>query len=375
MVLTYQHLESLTDERGLFEHAEYDQPRIEHGYCVDDVARALTLLMRDKDTVNLNSRGGQSVCTRRGQSLVDVYINFIRDSQTDDGLFINRCDVNGVWTGLAEPADHWGRALWALGTMYKESPDRDLANEALERFELGARHRSRNIRSMMFAGLGAAEVLSVARNNRTARKMLRDAALTVASRIPSSISYENLNPTYNANNPIPPKRSQTQSQMKEWLWPEDRLTYANAVIPEVLLLAGNLLTDQRLTDYGLALLTWLIETETQHGHLSVTPTSGYGPGEERNTYDQQPIEVAALIDACSTAFEITGNDLWLNQLARGYLWFEGYNDGNVRMFDPETGAGFDGITANGRNENRGAESTISYLSATHRFQQHFPRSM
>lgn len=361
MVLNYTHLESLTDDRGLFEHAEYDQPRLEHGYCVDDVARALILLMRDQPT-NLTP-------TESGKTLQDVYFQFIAAAQTDDGLFVNRCDVNGLWTGLAEPADHWGRALWALGTTYKESPNRSLANEALERFESGAQQRSVNVKSMMFAALGAAEVLSVARNNRIARKVLRDAAMTVASSIPTPIEFSSRPESIRSS----ARQSSSVSQL--WHWPEDRLTYANAVIPEVLLRAGNLLDEQRLTHYGLTLLSWLIGTETTQGHLSVTPTSGFGPGEMRDTFDQQPIEVAALIDACSTAYQVTKDENWLSQLARGYLWFEGYNDGNVRMFDPDTGAGFDGITPTGRNENRGAESTICYLSATQRFQQHFPRAL
>jgi hypothetical protein len=32
------------------------------------------------------------------------------------------------------------------------------------------------------------------------------------------------------------------------------------------------------------------------------------------------------------------------------------------MFDPEPGAGFDGLEADGRNQNRGAESTLAALS-------------
>ena len=100
MVLTYQHLESLTDERGLFEHAEYDQPRIEHGYCVDDVARALTLLMRDKDTVNLNSRGGQSVGTRGGQSVGT------RGGQNVARCCFDRCVSNSLINKLREFKPH-----------------------------------------------------------------------------------------------------------------------------------------------------------------------------------------------------------------------------------------------------------------------------
>ena len=43
----YGHLVSLSDDIGLFEHADGDVPRQEHGYCVDDVARALIVAVRE----------------------------------------------------------------------------------------------------------------------------------------------------------------------------------------------------------------------------------------------------------------------------------------------------------------------------------------
>lgn len=336
MNLTFAHLVSMSDERGLFEHAEYDQPRKEHGYCVDDVARALIVIERNQ------TQDPQILNLRR------TYFQFIKDAQTPDGLFINRCDVNGIWNGIPESADHWGRGLWALGTVYKENADRLMAAEALWRFEHGARHRGEFLRSMMFAGLGAAAVLSSARNNRAARKLLDDAASMIEATT-SSVSKEHAN----------------------WIWPEDRLTYANAIIPEVLIYAGHLLNDPARLNKGLELLSWLLEIESKPTHFSVTPTNGVGPNEERKKYDQQPIEIAALVDACSTAYEITGDPAWLLYITRGAHWFDGLNDSNVRMYDPISGAGFDGLTPTSRNENCGAESTVCYLSVKDQYQRHF----
>ena len=37
------------DEHGIFEHALFDVPRRGDGYCVDDVARALIVLLREPD--------------------------------------------------------------------------------------------------------------------------------------------------------------------------------------------------------------------------------------------------------------------------------------------------------------------------------------
>ena len=39
----FGHLISMTDERGTFEHALFSEPRPEHGYCTDDMARVLVV--------------------------------------------------------------------------------------------------------------------------------------------------------------------------------------------------------------------------------------------------------------------------------------------------------------------------------------------
>lgn len=40
----------------------------------------------------------------------------------------------------------------------------------------------------------------------------------------------------------------------------------------------------------------------------------------------------------------------------------GRNDVGVPFFDPSTGAGYDGLTPTGCNDNRGAESTLAALA-------------
>ena len=45
----FEHLEHLTDDRGLFEHAEGTERRPEHGYCTDDNARLLVVATRASD--------------------------------------------------------------------------------------------------------------------------------------------------------------------------------------------------------------------------------------------------------------------------------------------------------------------------------------
>lgn len=110
------------------------------------------------------------------------------------------------------------------------------------------------------------------------------------------------------------------------------------------------------------MLRLLLNIETARGHLSVTGTHGRGPAQRSAQFDQQPIEVAALADACARAFDVTADPSWREAVASAWGWFLGDNDVSTAMFDPASGAGFDGLEADGRNENRGAESTIAALS-------------
>jgi hypothetical protein len=188
---------------------------------------------------------------------------------------------------------------------------------------------------MAFAAIGAAEVLTVRPAHREARALLADAADMMSA--------------YAAGD--------------TWPWPEPRLAYANAVIPEAMIAAGSLLDRPPLLRRGLDLLGWLLDHETRDGHLSVTPAGGRAPDESRPAFDQQPIEVAALADACARAAGVErDNPLWAAGVASAVAWFLGHNDGEHQMFDPATGGGFDGLEADGANLNQGAESTLAMLS-------------
>ena len=98
------------------------------------------------------------------------------------------------------------------------------------------------------------------------------------------------------------------------------------------------------------------------GHLSVVPVGGWGQGERRPGFDQQPIEVAALADACVRAAAVTGDSSWLNGVGMCVAWFLGDNDAKVPLLDEQTGGGYDGLGPTGRNRNQGAESTLAMIS-------------
>jgi len=320
--LRFDHLLHLTDRRGTFEHACFAEPRPEHGYCTDDMARVLVVATREP-----NSDGEVNRLAR-------VAMQFLNDAQSYTGACRNRMDSKGRWEDEPSLEDCWGRCIWGLGTAAAHSDVSLVRRLAVIQFERSAKVRSPWPRAMAFAALGAAELLSVDPGQPAARALLADYAETVAK------------PNGDAS----------------WPWPEPRLTYANAVLPEAMIAAGVALDDSTLRYQGLDLLGWLVEYETAGGHLSPTPAAGRGPDDLRPAFDQQPIEVSTLADACARAAAIDAASIWPEVVLAAAAWFMGSNDAGQLMCDPETGGGFDGLQADGVNRNQGAESTLAVLS-------------
>jgi hypothetical protein len=317
---SYEHLWNMTNSDGLFEHAEFQNPRLDHGYCVDDISRGLVVLSREQERLI------------EAESVAVIYLRFIKAAQTIDGWSHNRMNISGIWTDSPTLDDCWGRSLWALGSVAARMPI--WSESAIAAFERGAKNRSPWLHANCFAALGAAEVLSIKPDNEVAQQTLAVTAAMISS-----------------------ARSKNG-----WPWPESRLRYANGAIPQVLILAGHLLGNPQWLKNGIDLLDWLVGIETHEGHISVTPVGGWGPGEPRPGFDQQPIEVAALADACQCAFDITNDAKWLRIVELCAQWFDGNNDAQILMTDESHSVGYDGLHQFSRNHNSGAESTLAMLS-------------
>jgi hypothetical protein len=259
----------------------------------------------------------------------------LADAQGVDGKVRNRRSVGGRWRGKRVVEDSWGRALWAFGTAVARAPEDWMRQGAMSSFDRGLEQRSTSPRAMSFAGLGAAEVLAVRPGHVGARHLLSDAV--------DAVGRPGTDPT--------------------WRWPEARLTYANAALAETLIAAGSLLDQPAVLADGLAALRWLLTRETRDGHLSPTAAGGAGPGDGSPMFDQQPIEAAAMADACARAYAVTGDQVWLDGVTRSVEWFLGANDIGVPVGDPARGAGYDGLEVDGINSNEGTESTLALITS------------
>lgn len=306
----------------MFEHADLAAPRLEHGYCTDDVARLLIAIVREP------------IPGRELNELARVCFRFLVESQGVTGRTRNRRSANARWHGRRGVEDCWGRSVWAFGTAARFAPDEWMRGSGVSYFDHAVGQRSPHRRAMAFAALGAAELLAVDPRHSRALQLLADAVVTIG--------------------PVSTDRA--------WPWPEERLSYANAALPEALIGAGRLLARPEVVADGLLLLRWLLDRQIIDGHLSPVPVAGAGRDDRPPAFDQQPIEVAALADACARAESVTGDVQWRRGVDLAIAWFDGNNDVGASMSDPVTGGGFDGLTPHGPNLNQGAESTLALIS-------------
>ena len=332
-----EHLDAMTGELGIFQHARGEVPDPAHGYCTDDVARALVV-----DLLQARVVGWEAVATSAERSL-----RFLSEAvESGGGRVRNLRRIDGSWLDEEGSEDSHGRAMFALGETIRRSPDRPMRDQAAKAFT---------------RGLPAALALTAIRARASA--MLGCDAATRGGGIGSVLpaAYRRLAAGLR-------RTFEAQGYVREWPWPEESLTYENGLPAQALIVAGSHLGDADAGRTGLRVLDWLLAVQTlPDGRISPVGCNGWWPrGGERARFDQQPIETTSLLLAADAAYRTTGREGYRNAAERAYAWYLGDNDMGVPVAEPERGACHDGLTPRGVNANQGAESTLMWLTAVER---------
>ncbi len=326
------HLASMTDSTGVFQHAKYNIPDFEHGYCTDDNARALLF------AVLLEDMGYSSPEVRRIAVTSLAFLNHAFNP--GNGRFRNFMSFSRQWLEEAGSEDSHGRALWALGTAIGRSGFRGVQKLAGQLMEKGlpAVASLKSPRAWAFSLLGIHECFRRLSGDRRV-----DALRTELT--------ERLLGVYR------------KCARKSWPWFEEVATYSNAKLPHALILSGRWTGNGEALEVGLTSLRWLVEVQTSpEGYFRAIGCNGFYPREGQCArYDQQPLEAYSMVSACIEAFRVTGDQFWMERAGMAFDWFLGRNDLGVQVYDPESGGCRDALHVDRLNENQGAESTLAYL--------------
>ena len=325
-------IERLADATGIMQHSRHSVPDPDHGYCVDDNARALILMHRRLDLP-------EAIHDR----WVKVFANFVeRAWNPSRGGFRNFMSYAGAWLEEAGAEDSQGRALWSLGVTAAEARSSGQRKWALDLFEeaAGPLLGLGSPRARAFCILGATAVLGGMPAHREAAAIVERFAPRL-SRLVSAYARPG------------------------WAWFEPVLAYDNARLPEALLRAGLVMGDRDLVEMGIETLGWLAALQTaEEGHFRPVGCESFGRAYAPPVrWDQQPLEAQGMIEACQAAFAATRAPLWIDEAERAFAWFSGANDGGVALADAGSGECYDGLTPDGPNLNQGAESVLAFQLA------------
>jgi glycosyltransferase involved in cell wall biosynthesis len=323
------HVLRMTDDTGIIQHAKFGIPNLKEGYCLDDNARALLMVlmayrqMRDK----------------RALELSPIFLSYIHYMQNADGTFRNFLSFKRDYMDEQGSEDSFGRTIWALGYLLGNAPNdayyqtgRLLFFNASPNFE-----KLKSIRGIANAMIGISYYLQSNPSDDSMTERLRNMARTLVSHY-----RENRSP--------------------DWKWFETLLAYDNGILPLALLHSAEILNDDRITETALESMSFLTSHTFRDGYLSVIGNDKWYEKEgERSVYAQQPIDAMSMVLMYHQAFNLTKDKDYLNKMYTSFLWFLGENDLRMSLYDFETQGCCDGFESYGVNRNQGAESTLAYL--------------
>ena len=334
-------VERMTDAVGIIQHAVHSVPDREHGYCIDDNARALMMMVR---------RGDE----RQAALLAPTYAAFVQHGwHASRRRFRNFMSFDRRWLEECGSEDSNGRTIWALGITAAKSPWPSIRHWALKLLDEAApiAMELSAPRARAFAAFGGVELLGAFPNHELAQQMVRHSAEQLM-------------------------RIHEQNAREGWDWFEPGLAYDNARLPELLIRAGGALGEPEWLERGLSTLEWLVSRQTSpRGAFRPVGCKSFGrPYAPPLAFDQQPLEATATIDAAASAHGATGDERWRQVAETAFGWFFGDNDAGMPLADVSEGACFDGLMATGINRNQGAESILSLHLAAQSMREAFGAS-
>ena len=310
-------------------------PDRDHGYCVDDNARALMLSAMADDLAMADRL-----------RLGTTYAAFVEGAwNRDSGRFRNFMSYDRQWLEATGSDDSNGRTYWALCVTECQFPDEGISRWAATLIDetAGLLADMHSPRAAAFVVLGSVLLCETRKDCGWATDLVRKYCEFLQFRF-------------------------KESATPDWRWFETGLSYDNCRLAEALIRGGRLLQDQAMVETGLEALDWIaVMQQVSEGRFRPVGTDGFGQSFEAPAqFDQQPVEAWAAIDAYALAHSIAPETGWRDRAETAYAWFTGRNDCGQPLGDVSSGECFDGLNPAGVNLNRGAKSVLAWQFATRR---------
>jgi glycosyltransferase involved in cell wall biosynthesis len=330
-----RHVQTMTDDTGMLQHASFSIPRYEDGYCLDDNARALLLMTLLDDT------GSHERAVVR--ALASRYLAFVSHAfERTSGRFRNFLSYGRQWLEPRGSEDSHGRALWALGAVVGRASDPGRLSLAGDLFQaaMPAVATFTSPRAWAYVLLGIDEYLRAFQGDSSV-EALRAA---LAERLLGLFQ---------------------RTSREDWPWFEDSVTYCNARLSQALIVSGSRMNREHMRDAGFRSLEWLVSLQSSpDGHFAAIGSNGfYQRGGSPAAFDQQPVEACATASACLEAYRSSDDSRWADHGRQAFNWYLGQNHLQRWLYDASTGGCRDGLHPDRVNRNQGAEATLSFLLA------------
>ncbi len=315
--MRFDYLHTMLGPLGVWQHANLRTPAPEHGYSIDDQARALIVATLAKGEMPPALHG----------ALCDRCMRYLRSALLPGGRVRNIRSAQGRWLESVGSDDALGRTLWALYIWVKHHPSDHVARNMIQRMER-AMMEVHSPRALAFAALETENV---------------DLMRHVLSKLLAGYRHYS---------------------DREWHWFEPVVTYENARLPQALFVAAHRLHHAEGIEVAHTTLRWLIGHTFSDGHFR--PIGNHGwlvKGGTPARWDQQPVDAGAMVEACTTAYLLSQEPFYREKAVIAYEWYLGRNDHGLKVYEPETGFCHDALTPHGLNLNGGAESILSYMLA------------
>jgi len=323
------HIKRMTDDTGIIQHAKFGIPNLKEGYCLDDNARALLMVLMAYKQKRLSL----------ALELSPIYLSYIHYMQIANGAFRNFLSFSRNFLDEVGSEDSFGRTIWALGYLIANAPNdayyqsgKEIFFEAAPNFE-----QLQSIRSIANTMVGISYYLKTNPQDEAMTGQLRKMAYRLVD-------------------------AYTLHTSENWHWFESLLAYDNALLPLALLHAAGILKEERIINTAIESMNFLSNITLKDGFLSIVGNEKwYAENGAQSKFAQQPIDALAMVLMFHEAYHLTKDKNYLTQLFTSFMWFLGENDLRMSLYDFETKGCCDGLENYGVNRNQGAESTLAYL--------------